>query len=313
MHAAIVGAGALGCVYGARLAAVARVGVTFVVRPARVREARGMLLERVDERDDVLRIASPDYAAEVPAHADVVLVCVRGEQLDDGLVELLRRGPDVPAVVLTPMMPGDYERMRDEGALGDRVVAAMAGVVAYVREDGVVRYWLPTMAPTLIDEVRGAGEAVAEIALMLVRAGIRARIELGVHESNPATTVTFAPLTMALDVGGGVDGLLADASLTSLAIRAAREGVELGRHVGAVAPWAAAMTKFLNRMTLRIGVGLAKRQSPEAIHYVDEHFGRKLHAQNVSMARALVTLAETKGTPHEALAALRDRLVAGAA
>jgi ketopantoate reductase len=308
MHAAVVGAGALGCVYGARLAAVARVGVTFVVRPARVASLQRMVLERVDERDDVIVMQAPDVAAEVPPHADVVIVCVRGEQLDDALAALLRRGPDVPFVMMTPMMPGDYERMR--AALGDAVVAAMPGVVAYLREDGVVRYWLPRMAATLLDERRGGPSILPELARMLTRAGIHARMEMGVHESNPATTVTFAPLTMALDVGGGVTGLLADRALTTLALRAASEGAELGRSLGAVASWAGAVTKFLNRFTLRVGVGIARHQSPEAVHYVDTHFGHKLHAQNVAMAAAIVRLAEEKGTRHEALDALRERLVA---
>jgi ketopantoate reductase len=308
MHAAVVGAGALGCVYGARLATVAHVDVTFVVRPARAAAAGAMLLERVDERDDVIALKAPEYAAEVPAHADVVLVCVRGEQLGDALVSLLSRGPAVPAVVLTPMMPGDYARMR--AALGERVVAAMPGVVAYLREDGVVRYWLPRMAPTLLDERRDDPEIVRELATTLTRAGIVARMEMGVHESNPATTVTFAPLTMALDAGGGVAGLLADAELTKLALRAAEEGAELGRRIGAVASWASVLTRFLSRTTLRVGVRLAKLQSPEAVRYVDEHFGRKLHAQNVAMANAMIALATEKGTRHEALELLRDRLVA---
>ena len=154
MHAAVIGAGALGRVYGARLATRGGVGVTFVVRPARVATSGKMVLERVDERDDVLVLPAPDYAAEVPAHADVVLVCVRGDQLDAALAALLLRGPDVPAVMMTPMMPADYARMTS--ALGERVVAAMPGVVAYVRQDDVVRCWLPRMAPTLLDETRPA-------------------------------------------------------------------------------------------------------------------------------------------------------------
>jgi len=308
MHAAVVGAGALGCVYGARLAAKADVGVTFVVRQPRLKTSGAMLLERVDERDDVIALKAPEYATEVPAHADVVLVCVRGEQLDDALAALLLRGPDVPAVVLTPMMPGDYARMR--AALGERVVAAMPGVVAYLREDRVVRYWLPRMAPTLLDERKGGPAIVRELATTLTRAGIHSRMEMGVHESNPATTVTFAPLTMALDAGGGVEGLLADAELTKLALRAAEEGAELGRCIGAVASWASILTRFLGRTTLRVGVRLAKLQSPEAVHYVDEHFGHKLHAQNAAMATAMIALAVEKGTRHEALVLLRDRLVA---
>ncbi len=308
MHAAVVGAGALGCVYGARLAVVGGAGVTFVVRPARAAKGGAMLLERVDERDDALRLAAPTYATDVPAHADVVLVCVRGEQLDDALVALLARTPDVPVVLLTPMLPADYARMH--AALGARVVAAMAGVIAYLRADGVVRYWLPRMAATLIDDGDDVPEIVRELTRTLERTGIRARMEAGVRASNPATTVTFAPLMMALDVGGGVSGLLEDRALTALALRAAAEGASLATCLGPVASWASVITRFLNGITLRVGVRLARLQSPEAVFYVDEHFGRKLHAQNVAMANAIVLLAEEKGTPHAALGALRDRLVA---
>ncbi len=306
MHVAILGAGALGRVYGARLAMRAPVEVSFVVRPAMLHENAPFLLERVDDRDDVLRLESPARVSDIPAHADVVLVCVRAEQLDDDLVKLLACRPTIPTVMLTPMMPGDYERMRT--LLGPRVIAAMPGVVAYVRDDGVVRYWVPRTAPTLIEEQRPVNEAVTELERMLTRAGLHTKTELGVHESNPATTVTFIPIAMALDVGGGVDALLDDEALLDVALRAASEGLELAHRIGKVATWASLLTKFVSRATLKIGIGIAKQKAPEAIFYAEMHFGRKLHAQNVAMAEAIVRLAEEKGTPHAALAELRDRL-----
>jgi len=145
----------------------------------------------------------------------------------------------------------------------------------------------------------------------LDRAKLHAKLELGVHESNPATTVTFIPLMMALDLGGGVDGLLENGDLLELALAAASEGHDLARKPGKVAAWVSILTKFVNKTTLKLGVGIAKHQSPEAVHYVEEHFGKKLHAQNVAMARAIVDLAKEKGTPHAALADLADRLARG--
>src|SRR5262249_8814443 len=153
-------------------------------------------------------------ATEIPKDADVVLVCVRAEQMDARLLELARE-TEAPLVMLTPMMPADYERLR--GELGARVVAAMPSAVAYVRQDDVVRYWLPRVAHTLIDETRPVDEATRELVAMFERAGFRPKLELGVHESNPATTVTFVPLMMALDVGHGVERLLADDALVELA------------------------------------------------------------------------------------------------
>jgi 2-dehydropantoate 2-reductase len=289
-------------VYGARLEVYAGATVTYVVRTI----VEGpFVLERVDERDDAIRLDAPTRATAIPKDADVALVCVRAEQMDARLVGLARES-EAPLVMLTPMMPADYERLRAE--LGARLVAAMPSAVAYVRHDDVVRYWLPRVAHTLLDEAPPACDATRELVAMLERAGFRPKFELGVHESNPATTVTFVPLMMALDVGHGVERLLADDALVELAIRAAGEGHELAQRIGKAAPWSSLLWKFVTKTTLRIGVGLAKQRSPEAVFYVEEHFGRKLHAQNVAMASAIVELAKAKGTPHAALEELADRL-----
>jgi hypothetical protein len=65
---------------------------------------------------------------------------------------------------------------------------------------------------------------------------------------------------------------------------------------------------FVGKRMLRVGAKLGKSRSPEAFAYVELHFGRKLHAQNVAMARAMVDLAKTKGTPFVATSALLARL-----
>jgi len=127
-----------------------------------------------------------------------------------------------------------------------------------------------------------------------------------VRETNPATTVAFIPLAMALDVAGGSDALLADKALLELALDAAREGLSLSRQIGKAAAWAGLLTKFVGPRMLRIGLALARSSSPEAVAYVEEHFGHKLHAQNVAMAEAMTQLAWEKQTPHDAL----DRLLA---
>jgi hypothetical protein len=47
--------------------------------------------------------------------------------------------------------------------------------------------------------------------------------------------------------------------------------------------------------TLRFGVAVARKRYPEAFAYVEDHFGRKLHAQNLVMAKAMVDLAHESG------------------
>ncbi len=309
MHVAIVGAGALGRVYGVRLAQ-ASTAVTFVVRAARVKDARPLRISRVDgdgRRDEV---AEPRLSATVPGESDVVLVCVRAEQIDADLEAQLALRPTVPVIMLTPLMPAALEHLTR--ALGSRVLAAMPGVVAYVLDEGtpaeVTRYWLPRVAPTLIDEPRPPEATVTELVAALVRAGMPAELELGVRETNPATTVAFIPLAMGIDAARGIDPLLSEGPLLSLALAAAREGLALSRRIGKSAAWAGLLTRFVGPRMLRIGVALGRRSSPEAFRYVEEHFGHKLHAQNVAMAKSMIELAREKGTPHEAMDALLYRL-----
>ena len=72
MHVAVVGAGALGAVYGVRLA---KSGVTtsFVVREARAQKAGALALEQIDHEHRKDTLDSPSYVTSVPADADVVL------------------------------------------------------------------------------------------------------------------------------------------------------------------------------------------------------------------------------------------------
>ena len=99
-------------------------------------------------------------------------------------------------------------------------MAAMPNVVAYAKEDGTTRYWLPRAATTLIEEARPADATLTALCEALDAAGISARQEMGVHETNPATTIAFIPLVMGLDAAGGIDALLGDEAMLDLSLRA---------------------------------------------------------------------------------------------
>ncbi len=304
MHVAIVGAGALGGLYGVRLAVRAKVDVTFVVRPARVSETTPLVLEATNGKSrDVLE--QPVRAARVPEDADVVLLAVGTEDLD--AVRALLGATEAPVVVLTPMMPDDYRRMRE--AFGERVLAAMPAVVSYVREDGVLRAWFPPKA-TLVDEPRAGASATAVHALVaaLREAGLPAQLELGVHEINPATTVGFIGVAMGIAVAGSVDALLADEALLALAVESCREGREIGRRIGRPDPMAALGAALATPTTLRFAFAALGRLSPEAIFYAEEHFGRKLRKQHLVMAQEIAALAHAKGVAGVAFEELARRL-----
>ncbi|MBX3186195.1 MAG: hypothetical protein KF819_04235 [Labilithrix sp.] len=306
MHVAVYGAGALGAVFGVRLAKRAAVTVTFIVRARRVDEAHAVVIERVKKvRDRRESIERPARSAEIPPDADVILLAVGTEDLEAIAPNLSTSR--APIVVLTPMMPRDYARMRE--AFGDRVLAGMPAVVAYARDDRVVRWW-PAPAPTRIDEPRAGshGEIVRALAARLNEAGLPTRLELGVHEKNPATTVCFIPLGMAVAVAGGLEELARDAELLALALRASREGAAIAERIGRAEPLAALAPLVAQPLAMRAAASAVKRLSPEALFYVDEHFGRKLRVQHRQMAEAMADLARDRGLPHDALEELARRL-----
>jgi 2-dehydropantoate 2-reductase len=298
VRVAIVGAGALGSVYGARLARFASCEVSIVARShAPPRQVR---LERVED-GEVLRWDAPARLPLAPRDTDVVLAFVRYEQLDSLAARV--EGSTAPVVVMTPMMPQDHARL--SAALPGRLVTGMPSVVSYENDAGAIRYWLPRAATTLVEE---GGERVGELAKRLSRAEIGAKADTDVLGRNVATTVSFIPIAMALDVAGTIEAALADDALMRVAFDAADEGRELGRAVGKAEAWASMLLRFVGPLTLKVGVGLARSRAPEAVAYAEQHFGRKLHAQNLLMAERIVELARGKGTPHEALAKLLEML-----
>jgi ketopantoate reductase len=306
VHVAVYGAGALGSVYGARLATRAGVTVTFIVRKARVVSRDPIVIERVkDVKDRRDEIALPARTATIPGDADVILLAVGTEDLE-GIRPVLDAS-SAPIIVLTPMLPADYARMR--AAFGDRVLAAMPGVVSYANEDGIVRYWLPPAA-TRIDEPRAGshGFIVRTLAERMCEAGLSTHLELGVHETNPATTVCMIPIGMAVGLAGGMEALALDEALLALTSRVCREGVDLGRRIGRPEPGALFAPLLARPLFMRSIVAAVRRLSPEALFYIDEHFGRKLRAQHAVMAREMSELARAKDMAHSAIDELAARL-----
>jgi ketopantoate reductase len=301
VHVAIVGAGALGSVYGARLARFAGCDVSIVARsPAPPRVVR---LERVED-GEVLRWEAPARVTVAPRDADVVLAFVRYEQLDSLAARV--EGSASPIVVMTPMMPQDHARV--SAAIPGRIVTGMPSVVSYENDAGAIRYWLPRAATTLVEGGGSQRTAIPELVKRLSRAEIAAKVEPDVLGRNVATTVSFIPIAMALDVAGTIEAALADEALLGLSLQAAEEGRELGRAVGKAEAWASTLLRFVGPITLKVGLSLARSRAPEGVAYAEQHFGRKLHAQNLLMAERIVELAEAKGTPREALAKLLELL-----
>jgi 2-dehydropantoate 2-reductase len=328
MHVTVLGAGALGRVYGVRLAA-AGVQVSFVVRPSRRAETYPFVVEQINgaQRRDL--IEQPRRATKVPLDSTIILLTVRFDQIaqlqknepGDELASALREAPAVPLVVLTPMLPTQQAAL--EAAIGRRVVPAMPGVAGYiddVDERGVVRYWATGIASTLLDEDAsgpahsGSRDALEVLARRLTNSGMPTRFEHNVGALNAASTVSFYPLIAAIDAGGGtIDGVLGDKDLFDTALNAANECGALAKKLGKVAPWAQVLTRFVGPYTIKPGVALARRLAPETVRFVERHFGPKLHAQHLAMGDTILGLGREHGIEMPALQRLQDLLARPAA
>lgn len=284
---------------------LARAGVA-VELVVRARDTRLAPIRVEEVGGAAATLEAPAYVDAVPAHADLILVCVRGDQIDDALVATLRARPSAPVVSFAPMLPKTYTRLRAQ--LGDRLFAGMSSVTGYTNAEGVTRYWVSKSAKTILDEPRAADPVLSAFVEALGRAGIAAELQPGVHETNAATSIAFLPLALGLDAAGSLDALMKDHALLALTFRAMTEGRALAQRCGKIAPWAGLVTRFLGPHTIRLGLSLGRSRAPEAIAFVEEHFGRKIHAQNVAMAEEACALADEKETPREALGELLARL-----
>jgi 2-dehydropantoate 2-reductase len=289
------------------LLALAGHDVEFVVRAGRLAETTPFVLEQVNGgRRDVLD--APRRVAAISPRARAVFVAVRFDQIEaSALTDVLRAAPGTAQIiVLTPLLP--RQRSVLEAHVGRAIVPAMPGITAYIDERDVARYWLLSVASTLLDDTPSLHAVLDDLARTMDRARIAARLETDVAKLDLGTTVAFFPLIAAIDVGGGIDGVLADKDLLQLAVDAARETEALGKKVGKVASWAYLLTKFVGPFTLKPAILLAKRLAPESVRFVDEHFGPKLHEQHVAMGETVLGLARDAGVAMPSLEALLARL-----
>lgn len=313
MHVIVLGAGALGRIYGVRLAATG-VAVSFLVRKSRLDDSHSFVVEQVngEKRRDV--IERPKRIDAIPNDATVVLLTVRFDQIDqirrdpnDELARLLRDGPAVPIIVMSPMLPPQLEALKR--VVSRHIVSAMPGVAGYVDDvddRGVVRYWATGIAPTLLDG-GASGEAntlfrdiLEVLARRLTNDGLSTRFERDVALLNAASTTAFFPLIAAIDAGHGVDGVLGDKALLETALLAAKECETLAKKIGKVAPWTQLLTRFVGPYTIKPGIVLARRVAPETVRFVERHFGRKLHAQHLAMGETIRDVGREHGLdmPH---------------
>jgi 2-dehydropantoate 2-reductase len=151
MRILVVGAGATGGWYGAKLASAGR-DVTFLVRPGRaaVLRERGLRLTGVDDE-----VITPHMvtAAELDAPYDVVLLAVKALALEPAVADLAPAvGPDT---VIVPFLNGMAHIDDLTARFGDRVLGGVIRIATTIGADGeIVR--LASFASLKVGELDGS-------------------------------------------------------------------------------------------------------------------------------------------------------------
>lgn len=133
----VIGAGAAGGYFGARLALAGR-DVEFLVRPHRADQLRerGLRITGLDAGSE-MEVARPHLllAGELTRPADIVLLSVKATALDQAVADL---APAVgPRTLLIPVLNGmAHLDMLNERFGGTAVLGAVAVISATVNDDG---------------------------------------------------------------------------------------------------------------------------------------------------------------------------------
>lgn len=232
---AILGAGALGCYYGARLAKAGE-DVHFLARSGRAAiMARGIRVKTPTERIHLRKVQVYGSTPEI-GPCDIVIVALKAtanEQLAKLLPPLLRDN----TVVLTLQNGLGVEEPVAEVVGPDRVCGAICFIGANRTGPGVVEAVFPGLM--MIGKFgKPAGERTHAIAALFARAGVKCEAQDNLEEMRWKKLVWNAPFNGLAIAAGSIttDIILADEGLKSLARRLMEEVVEAAAKFGHVIP-----------------------------------------------------------------------------
>lgn len=232
---AIVGTGALGCYYGARLAKAGN-EVHFLVRSGRAAiMARGIRVKTPVERFTLKKVLTHSTAEDI-GPCDLVIVTVKATA-NAALAKLLPPllGPNT--LVLTLQNGLGVEEPVAEVVGGDRVLGAICFVGVMRTAPGVVQCSFPGLI-MLGEFGRPAQARTREVAQLFEKAGVKCEAQDNLEELRWKKLVWNVPFNGLAIVGGGIttDVLMADEGLKTLARRLMEEILEAAAKFGHAIP-----------------------------------------------------------------------------
>jgi ketopantoate reductase len=307
MRVLIVGAGAVGQVYGRHM----RLGgadVSFLVKEKYAEECRrGFVLYPLNRsrarRTEPVRLdrcGVVTSAAEAGKETwDTVVLTVASTALREGtwLDEL---AANVGGATLVALQPG----LRDRGILAARwgekaLVAGMISMISYhaplpgetrFPEPGMA-YWFPPLGPSPFS---GPEERLLPVLALLRAGGMPVKRHADVPRANAVPNALMMPLLVTLEAAGwSFQKVRESRELVALGVRAAREALRLAvRESGAVAPFS---TRFFGPLFVRFLTRLAPLVVPLDVEtYLKVHF-TKVGPQTRQFMRMYMELGEKEG------------------
>lgn len=314
MRILLVGAGAVGQVYGRHLAAAGH-APSFFVKPAHVAAlTSGMPLHRLGHfrrhseiwTDYTLLTELDDVAAQ---SWDQIWLCTSSDALRTPLMrELLARAGNATLVCLQPD-PEDAAMVREQLHDPAQLVQGLITFISYQSplpgESGPagISFYLPPMAPALFS---GEEPRVRAVVQALEAGGMTARAVPDLHAAAGGADGLLIPLVAALELHDWKLSGLAGSEAFALGSDAARETLDiLAREQGA----GVGMTKLaLNPLLSRSALLLAPRLLPLPLQsYLQYHFS-KVGVQTRQMLETYALLGERHALPVIHLRELCHRL-----
>lgn len=306
MNVLLVGAGAVGQVYGFHLGR-AGARVSYFVKPKHVAECQaGFTMIRMARKPQVTRFSDvrvySDLGQLTGTSWDQVWLCVASSALRTGWLDgLLAATGDAAVVVLQPGMDDlEYVRMRAgarpviQGLIGFSAWHAPLGPDDHTPEG--LAYWFPPLVPSVF-----GGQGAKELVALLRAGGCPARFSKDTARAAARGAAMFIPLIAALEASGwSFARLLADETL-SLGCAAAREAVQIAAP-GATFRWLP--QPWMVRVVMRAARALAPFDMET---FLKVHF-TKVGAQTREILDTYLTHGNKAGAVISALSELRGQL-----
>jgi 2-dehydropantoate 2-reductase len=316
MNALVIGAGAIGQVFGHYLQKGGN-RVTFFARSERAQRIKNGLvlyhLNRRNSRRRPIQFDSFDVFSEFSGIGDQewdqVYFCIPSDALSENLLEQVSRSSGEATIIKLQPGLGDrriYMRHFEESHLVSGMISFMSYAAPLPKEKVVrpgIAYWLP---PLLSSPFSGSTNRVKAVVKALNDGGLRTRVHGDVESMVGFALAAQAPLTAGLEHSHWSINEYRASPTLEVVCRSIKEATAIvSNYLQSDPP---KIMKVLNCSLIRLGLSFLPRRYPFNMeHYLGAHY-RKLHEQSCKNLDDYIEQGEKMDLPHDSLLELREGL-----